>query len=163
MDKYFSIFGKVVLVVLVIGVLIAGGFYLGKRFSVQPAPTPAPTTSASPLASPVASTLVSPSASPKPSPDDFSAIRAALVAKTGISQENIQVSISQNTGQHAKGTVKDKNDIGGGYFLAAKVGETWIIVYDGQSQPTCSQIAPYNFPKEMVPECLDSSGNVVKR
>jgi hypothetical protein len=162
-DKYFSIFGKLVIAVLVIGVLIAGGFYLGKRFSSQPAPTPVPTTPASPLVSPVVSISALPTASPKSSPDDFSAIRAALVTKTGISQENIQVSVSQNTGQHAKGTVKDRNDVGGGYFLAAKVGETWIIVYDGQAQPTCSQINPYNFPKEMVPECLDSGGNVVTR
>lgn len=151
------------LAVLIIGVLVAGGFYLGKRFSSQPATSPTPTLFATPSATPVASTLVLPSASPKPSPDDFSAIRAALVAKTGISQNNIEVSVSQNTGQHAKGTVKDKSDVGGGYFLAAKVGETWIIVYDGQSQPTCSQINSYFFPKEMVPECLDSNGKVITR
>ena len=163
MDKLFSLFGKLVVAVLIIGVLVAGGFYLGKRFSSQPASSPTPTSLAPPLATPAASTLVFSSATPKPSPDDFSAIRAALMTKTGIEKDNIQVSISQNTGQHAKGTVKDKNDVGGGYFLAAKVGETWIIVYDGQSQPTCSQINSYNFPKEMVPECLDSGGNVVTR
>lgn len=30
-------------------------------------------------------------------------------------------------------------------------------------QPTCEQIDAYNFPKDMVPECLDENGEVVER
>jgi len=36
MDKFFSIFGKLALVVVVGGGLIAGGFYLGKKFTASP-------------------------------------------------------------------------------------------------------------------------------
>ncbi|OGD84560.1 hypothetical protein A2165_02530 [Candidatus Curtissbacteria bacterium RBG_13_40_7] len=162
MDKLFSLFGRLAAVILIIGILAAGGFYLGKRFSSRPASSPMPISESSPVAPTLSNSLLPP-ASPKPTPDDFSLIRDTLILKTGISQDDIQVVISQNTGQHVKGTVKDRNDVGGGYFLAAKVGETWIIVYDGQSQPGCSQVNSYNFPKDMVPECLDTGGNLVTR
>ena len=126
--------------------------------------------STGPTASPTAisqakspSPTSSSSASGKATVDDNFAIRLALIAKTKITDENLEVTISQNTGEFAKGTVKNKQDVGGGYFLAAKTDGKWIIAYDGQSQPTCVQIAAYNFPKEMLPECLDSGGSVVKR
>lgn len=121
----------------------------------QPAPVPTPTVSAT-------STPV-PTSKPSPFIDDTAAIKSALIDKTGISETNLEFQISQNTGQHAKGTVKAKDEIGGGYWIAAMVEGRWLIVYDGQSQPTCAQIAPYNFPKEMVPECLDAAGSVIER
>jgi len=73
------------------------------------------------------------------------------------------VTISENTGQFAKGGIKEYEAVGGAYWIAAKTNEGWVCVYDGQSQPTCEQIAPYNFPTDMVPECLDENGKVVER
>ena len=96
--------------------------------------------------------------------EDAKAIKAALSSKLGISEENLNFSVSQKTATNAKGNVREKtSEVGGGYWLAAKTDSGWQIVYDGQSTPTCSQIAPYNFPTSMVPECLNSSGNVVQR
>ena len=125
-------------------------------------------------ASPVATTVVveqsisSPTPSPAPSPqfseDDAKAIAAALAAKLGVSETNLDVGVTQKDAKHAKGNVKEKtSEVGGGYWLAAKVDSQWIIVYDGQATPNCNQVNPYNFPTDMVPECLDANGNLVTR
>lgn len=154
---------------IILGAVIIGFslyFALGAKKSGQ--------TTSTPSSSPIATTVVvnqseeSPISSPSPSPkftgDDQEKIKAALAKKLGQDQDDLLVEISQNTASLAKGTIREKSsEVGGGYFLAAKAGNDWLIVYDGQSTPTCSQIAPYDFPKEWVPECLGPSGNLVKR
>ena len=96
--------------------------------------------------------------------DDTALITKALVAKTGIAADVIDVTVSTKTDKLAKGLVSAKGEeTGGGYFLAAKVNDGWVIVFDGQSTPDCASINPYNFPASMVPECVDSSGNIVTR
>lgn len=108
-------------------------------------------------------TSPSPSVTPTPTVNETSLIKQAVYAKTGLNESKAEVTISQNTGQHAKGSIREFEAVGGGYFLAAKTGSGWVEVYDGQANPTCEQIAPYNFPKSMVPECLDASGRVIIR
>ncbi|TSC54283.1 MAG: hypothetical protein LiPW16_78 [Microgenomates group bacterium LiPW_16] len=46
---------------------------------------------------------------------------------------------------------------------ATKAEVTINGVYAGQATPKCSEIAPYNFPKDMVPECLDAANKLIKR
>jgi hypothetical protein len=105
-----------------------------------------------------------PIVSPTPNiSSEIEAIKKAVYKKTGLTSENADVTVSQYTSTFAKGGVKEKEAVGGAYFIAAKVNSEWICVYDGQSQPTCEQIEPFNFPKEMVPECLDENNKVVKR
>lgn len=156
---------------IILGAVIIGLFiYLPKPINKevsQQISTPqitATTTQVTPtqLPSPVPPTVgTSPTA--LPTTNDSLLIKQALITKTGISEDKIEFSINQNTGTHAKGNVKDKESIGGGYWLASKVDGQWIIVYDGQSTPSCSVINPYNFPKSMVSECLNASGTVVVR
>jgi cytoskeletal protein RodZ len=99
-----------------------------------------------------------------PPDDNNTAIRNALMKKTGIAEDNLEVTVAKNTGKYAKGSVRDKNEPGGAYFLAAKTSSGWVIVYDGQSQPNCQDFTPYpDFPKDLAPECLDTTGKVVKR
>lgn len=100
---------------------------------------------------------------PSPTVDDAIAIKAAMSKKIGVTEENLEVTVSKNTGQFAKGSVKEKTEVGGAYFLAAKKNGAWIIVYDGQSQPPCQDLDTYNFPKTLAPECLTDKGQVVKR
>ena len=101
---------------------------------------------------------------PSSSVADDNLIKEALVAKTGIASDTIDVSISQKVDTFAKGSVGTKGEeTGGGYFLAVKVSGVWIIVYNGQATPNCIAVNPYNFPTTMVPECLDSSGNLITR
>lgn len=101
---------------------------------------------------------------PAPAIDDTTAITKALVSKTNISADTIDVTISKNDGTFAKGLVGVKGEqTGGGYFLAVKIGGNWTIAYDGQATPDCTAVNPYNFPNTLVPECLDANGNLVTR
>lgn len=96
--------------------------------------------------------------------DDTAAITAALVTKTGTAADVIAVTISSNDGKYVKGTVGAKGEeTGSGYFLAVKLNSDWLIVYSGQATPECSSINPHGFPLALVPECLDSNGNLVAR
>jgi hypothetical protein len=89
--------------------------------------------------------------------DDASALRTALAAHFGVSPDGMAFVIAEQTEEHATGGLP------GGYFLAAREEGTWVIVYDGQATPSCEQIAPYDFPLDMVPECLDGENNLVVR
>lgn len=101
---------------------------------------------------------------PSPSDDDNTAIRSAIMKKTGIADSNLEVAVSKNTGKYAKGSIREKDAVGGAYFLAAKNSSGWVIIYDGQAQPNCQDFTPYpDFPKDLSPECLNTQGKVVKR
>lgn len=148
---------KIPLAILV-GALIVGGFiYFSQNKSTQSENTqlasPAPTSISTPTTPPAAEL----------EQDDTAAIKQAVSQKLGQDENSLEISISQKTEVHAKGTVREKEAVGGGYFLAAKTDTGWVVVYDGQSQPPCSQINAYNFPKTFVPECLDLSGKVITR
>lgn len=156
-------------IAIILGAVIIGVFAFF-ALKTQKVGQITPTATASPVATTVVveQSITSPALSPTPSPvfaeDDEKAIKAALAAKLGTSENNLDVGVTQKDAKHAKGNVKEKtSEVGGGYWLAAKVDSQWIIVYDGQATPTCSQIAPYNFPTAMVPECLDANGKVVTR
>ena len=87
---------------------------------------------------------------------------------TDISTESdedlLKKAVSENTGKHATGLVNTKEAMfGGGYWLAVKMNGEWTVVFDGQNTPECSQVDPFDFPISMVPECFDSSGNIVVR
>ncbi|MFZ5933144.1 MAG: hypothetical protein ACOYT7_03680 [Patescibacteria group bacterium] len=101
---------------------------------------------------------------PVPTVNEVAAIKQALYLKFKADATKLDVSVNKIEGNYATGNVKDVgSEVGGGYFLAAKVSGNWVIVHDGQASPTCSQLAPYDFPVSIVPECLDESGRVVAR
>ncbi len=114
--------------------------------------------SASPLPSAEASNI-----SPSPIANETQQIEEAVFKLTGLDPTKAEITINENTGQHATGNIKEFEAVGGAYWIAAKVGKQWVGVYAGQSQPKCSEIAPYNFPRDMVPECLDKSNKVMAR
>ena len=89
--------------------------------------------------------------------NDDTAIQEALAHSLGVSIEELEFSISENTGAFAKGGVSN------GYFLAAKDGEGWVILYDGQAAPPCQPVDEYQFPFDMVPECMAAGNQVVTR
>jgi hypothetical protein len=80
-----------------------------------------------------------------------------LADHLGLSPDETDSVIAQQTEAYATGGLP------GAYFLAAKQDGVWVIVYDGQATPACGEIAPYNFPVDMVPECLDARNNLVIR
>ncbi len=146
----------VLIAIILIGAVGVFAYFLGKGSfglsKLTPSPSPSPI-----------SQLQSPS-TPAPVVDETEAIKEAIYELVGSDATEVNVTISENIGTHATGGVVDwGSEVGGGYWIAAKSGGEWIGVYGGQSHPTCSQIDPYNFPTDMVPECLDGLGKVITR
>ena len=84
---------------------------------------------------------------------DHFGIRTALAERTEIAEEDLDFTIDANTGIHAKGSVKHKDGVSGAHYLAVKLNDQWMVVFDGQDSPFCEDIAPYNFPVDFVPVC----------
>jgi hypothetical protein len=92
-------------------------------------------------------------------------ITKALATKHNKSVEETIVSVSKNTGTHASGSIRFSGEESGAAWFAAKDSNgQWVIVYDGQGVIPCNDIEPYNFPKDMIPECWDETTdkNVVR-
>lgn len=146
----------VLLALIIIGANVFAWYYFvkGKRIltTTPPAVFP-PTATITPLAT----------SSPIPIADEANLIKQAVFKLTNLDESKAEVTINKNTGKFATGNVKEFEAVGGAYWIAAKTADGWVGVYAGQANPQCSQIAPYNFPKDMVPECLDASGKVIKR
>lgn len=82
------------------------------------------------------------------------AVKAALIAKHGSNFSDMNYMINKVEGNYASGSVS--GDGGGGMWFAAKVGEEWKIVSDGNGVTLCSSLLAYpDFPKDMIPECWD--------
>lgn len=113
---------------------------------------------------PKTQTTPTPQATATPEPvDDQALIKKAVYEKTGLTEENTDVTVSKIEGNFATGGIKEKEAVGGAYFIAAKVSGGWIVVYDGQSTPTCSQLDQYQFPVSLAPQCMTTSGKVIDR
>ncbi len=105
---------------------------------------------------PSASSGQVPSASPADESETIKAvIKQALVAKRGSSANELSVSVSKNDGAFATGGASGQG--GGGMWLATKINGTWKLVWDGNGTIGCEDIAPYNFPSFMVPECWNTA------
>ena len=145
------------LALVLIGANVFVWFFWGKDMISKTPLTPTPTPAV------ILETTATPTVEGINPAQEAELIKQAVFKKTGLTANQAEVSINKNTGQHATGNIKEFEAVSGAYWLAAKTENGWVGVYDGQAQPTCEQIAPYNFPKDMVPECLDKNGKVVKR
>ena len=145
----------ILFIFVLLGAVGVVAYFLGaKKLSLpEKVATPTPTTLPQLSPSPVLS----------PTQDETDLIKAAIYALTGLDEVKAEVIIDQNTGIHAKGGIREYGAVGCAYWIAAKPDSEWIGVYAGQAHPTCNEIASYDFPTDMVPECMDSSGNVVSR
>ncbi len=146
----------VLIAIILIGAVGVFAYFFGKgsfsflKLTSSPSPSPVSQLQPPPTQAPIV--------------DETEAIKEAIYELVGSDATKVNVTISENTGSHATGGVVDwGSEVGGGYWIAVKTGGEWVGVYAGQSQPTCSQIDPYNFPIDMVPECLDGLGKVITR
>ena len=115
-----------------------------------------PTLPVVPSATPWVEDPTEPSPTPTPGPlSDEEAIAAAMAVHLEV--DEVSITISENTGELAQGGLE------GAYFIAAKEGDDWIIIYAGQSHPYCNIVNPYGFPTDWVPECLADDGSIVQR
>ena len=118
--------------------------------------------SVTPEASPVPSASTSAVTETDDSQTILAAVKVALIAKHGSDFSNLNYSINKVEGNYASGDVGGQG--GGGMWYAAKVGGTWVIVWDGNGSIMCSDLTAYpNFPKDMISECWDASNNPVTR
>jgi hypothetical protein len=102
-------------------------------------------------------------ATPAAEEDEEVLIKAAVLESVGLEEEEVEFMISTNTGTHAKGNIREIDAVSGAYWLAAKFEGEWIAVYDGQANPPCEDVDLYDFPSDMVPECIDEDGELVIR
>jgi hypothetical protein len=95
---------------------------------------------------------------------DQQLIKRAVLLGIGLDEEEVAFTITSNTGTHAKGNIREVDAVGGGYWLAAKneAGD-WVLLYNGQANPPCSDLDKFDFPTDLAPECLDQSNNLVVR
>jgi hypothetical protein len=98
-----------------------------------------------------------------PQKSDLELIKEAFAQKYNRPVSEINVTVSKNDGTHAHGGVSFAGEMGGGWFLAYKESNGWIIVQDGNGTISCEAIAPYNFPADMAPECVGKNGKLIKR
>lgn len=122
--------------------------------AITPPDTPVPTATSQTPAEPTATP--SPEISPTPM-SDAEQIKAALIEHLDVDIDPATITVSEIEDDLARGGVP------GGYFLAAKSSGNWVIVHDGQTNPSCAVIEPYDYPVDWVPECLDQNGAVVQR
>lgn len=66
--------------------------------------------------------------------------------------KTVSISINQETGNYARGSVIFETGAPGGIFLVAKIDGKWQIVHDGNGQIPCS-LSKYGFPNEMLSDC----------
>lgn len=71
---------------------------------------------------------------------------------------NLQIEVTSDTGAFAKGTYNEPGS--GGIWFAAKTANGWELASAGNGIAPCDEIEKYNFPKDMIPQCLDTqNGN----
>jgi hypothetical protein len=107
--------------------------------------------------------ITEPSPSLAPEKSDLELITEAMAARHSSSVSDTIINIGKQSGSHASGGVRFEGEMGGGWFLAYKGNDGWIIVQDGNGTITCETIEPYNFPVDMAPECVDQHGNLITR
>lgn len=88
-----------------------------------------------------------------------------LAAEHSVDVATIEVTISDARDEFASGSSSlVGGGPGGGYWYAVLVGDGWMIAADGNGVILCSEIAPYDFPIDMISECYDEATkqNVVR-
>ncbi|MEX0622183.1 MAG: hypothetical protein WD187_04330 [Candidatus Woykebacteria bacterium] len=159
MGNFFKKYWWVLVIIIFLLILIIIWLlFLGKEKKESEVTAPQSTQSTEATKSTIPSSQITQNES------DEDLLKKAVSEKTGIALDIIVVDVSTNTGKYAKGLVTSKGEtVGGGYWLAVKENGKWTVVFDGQSTPECSLVDPPGFPASMVPECFDSSGNIVTR
>lgn len=79
--------------------------------------------------------------------NETSGLHDALVKEYGA---RASFNVEKSIGDYAQGSLKGKQNK---WWLAKNTNNTWRIVADGYSYVSCTDIAPFNFPRSIVPMC----------
>ena len=79
-------------------------------------------------------------------------IREALAIKHNKKVSQTEITITQETENHARGNVvfQPGGSENSGMFLAAKINNEWQIVFDGNGSIACEDLEDYSFPETMI-------------
>jgi hypothetical protein len=157
---------KIAVSIIIAGIIIALAIYLSSAFPLSSLLSKAPTPTVSPALSPTVEEEITetPTATTTTAPStDPAGLRTAVLAKSGIPEADFEYSSSYNDGVIARGSLKNKNDISGAGWFAAKVDDNWVVAYIGQGVPKCSEIQAYDFPTSWISHCVNDSGETVAR
>ncbi|MBU1177292.1 hypothetical protein KKH96_02495 [Patescibacteria group bacterium] len=80
-------------------------------------------------------------------------IKNLFIKKYPKYASTISIDILHEAKNHVRGNVIFQQGAEGGYFLAAKIGEEWQIILDGNGQISCDLLEEYGFPEEMLFDC----------
>ena len=134
--------------------------------TTEPEPLPVEVSGGLPTDNPAAG--IAPAGTPLPENAPAAEwVKVALAAKYPAGEmDSVEVKVVQETETHFEGVVTPAgNETGGGYVYAFKDKTgIWKIVADGQGSINCDDVDPYDFPTDMVEECLDEdTGEIITR
>lgn len=175
--NFFPLSLKLILLAIFSLLLIAAGavgfWFFQKNFefkkktlvSPEPALLSLPVAQSEESSVPLVSTEPEPERSSVPEfKSDLQLLREAFSVKYSHPVSETEVSINKQTGLYVSGGIHFAGEMGGGWFLAYKQNEAWLIVADGNGTVPCEAIEPYNFPVDMVPECWnDRTSTLITR
>ncbi len=86
-------------------------------------------------------------------------IKKLLSEKYDKKLSQIDLEIEQQTSHHLRGSVFLDSELSdgegnGGIFLAAKTGQEWELVFDGNGSFSCRMLEEYDFPEDMQTGCF---------
>jgi hypothetical protein len=91
-------------------------------------------------------------------------ITKLLSEKEKLPANTLVVKVDIDTGLFSKGLINYTSAAGGGVWFAAKVNNKWELAFVGNGIVTCDSISKYNFPKDIIPNCVDTkAGTLVQR
>ena len=155
-DKFFTLFGKLILVFAVIGGIAFASYYWGSQNKLKDETQSLPFRVETEVSATAIPNIAEINLTSIPSTDEASLlkviIKESLVTKHGSNADFLNVSISQIQGNFASGGATDQG--GGGMWFAAKANGAWKLVWDGNGSILCSDLTTYpNLPVSMIPEC----------
>ena len=91
-------------------------------------------------------------------------ITEAFAEKYDRPVDSIVVGVDIDTGQFAKGSIRFTDEQGGGLWFAAKTENGWELAFDGNGIIPCGSANKYDFPSDIIPQCLDEkTNNLIRR
>ncbi len=79
------------------------------------------------------------------------AVSKILINKYNLEKDKVSVQVNKQVGDFATGSVGFGEEMGGGGWLARKVGGKWEVVWDANGSVDCQKLrTEYKFPDEIL-------------
>jgi len=147
---------KNLLVGFLIIIAFISGYLISQKYNLK-IETKSPTLTMTSSTEPTITEISSPSSTPTPSIEVQEnlkeIIKQLLINIHGQTADNLNITISKQEGNYAKGGASAQG--GGGMWLATKHDGKWTIIFEGNGAPDCKFIRSFNFPEDMLVNVCD--------